>query len=151
MLRALIAPRSARSYLLSCPKSQGITALHAVSGSWRLSKARLLSQAAAWHQKPPRLNGTSQRLDPNREGSVETIQPEALQTRNTTTPKVIPRVVPKTDPPITEHTVSNKEQRKADWAIMKEMTTYLWPKVDHNWSENAYGLISRTGRLGNKE
>jgi ATP-binding cassette subfamily B (MDR/TAP) protein 7 len=26
-------------------------------------------------------------------------------------------------------TVSNKEQRKADWAIMKEMAKYLWPKV----------------------
>lgn len=25
--------------------------------------------------------------------------------------------------------MSNKEQRKADWAIMKEMTKYLWPKV----------------------
>jgi ATP-binding cassette, subfamily B (MDR/TAP), member 7 len=25
--------------------------------------------------------------------------------------------------------VVNKEQRKADWAIMKEMAKYLWPKV----------------------
>lgn len=24
---------------------------------------------------------------------------------------------------------ANKEQRKADWAIMKEMAKYLWPKV----------------------
>lgn len=23
----------------------------------------------------------------------------------------------------------NKEQRKADWAIMREMAKYLWPKV----------------------
>jgi ATP-binding cassette, subfamily B (MDR/TAP), member 7 len=28
-----------------------------------------------------------------------------------------------------EKTVSKSEQRKADWAIMKEMTRYLWPKV----------------------
>jgi ATP-binding cassette subfamily B (MDR/TAP) protein 7 len=28
-----------------------------------------------------------------------------------------------------EKTVSKAEQRKADWAIMKEMTRYLWPKV----------------------
>ena len=33
------------------------------------------------------------------------------------------------DPLLSEHIVSNKEQRKADWAIMKEMTRYLWPKV----------------------
>lgn len=27
-----------------------------------------------------------------------------------------------------ESSLSNKEQRKADWAIMKEMSGYLWPK-----------------------
>ena len=43
--------------------------------------------------------------------------------------------MPKTEaskpkPPVllAEQTVSNKEQRKADWAIMKEMSRYLWPK-----------------------
>lgn len=25
--------------------------------------------------------------------------------------------------------VGKQEQRKADWAIMKEMAKYLWPKV----------------------
>lgn len=35
----------------------------------------------------------------------------------------------KNDPLLAEKTVSNKEQRKADWAIMKEMSRYLWPKV----------------------
>jgi len=25
--------------------------------------------------------------------------------------------------------VSNKKQRQVDWAIMKEMAKYLWPKV----------------------
>lgn len=38
---------------------------------------------------------------------------------------------PKTDDLLSEQTVSNKEQRKADWAIIKEMSRYLWPKV---WS-----------------
>jgi ABC transporter ATM len=33
---------------------------------------------------------------------------------------------------LSEATVTNKEQRKADWAIMKEMAKYLWPKVE--WS-----------------
>lgn len=33
------------------------------------------------------------------------------------------------DPLLAEQTVSNKEQRKADWAIIKEMSRYLWPKV----------------------
>ncbi|KAF2269157.1 iron-sulfur clusters transporter atm1, mitochondrial precursor [Lojkania enalia] len=34
----------------------------------------------------------------------------------------------KPDPLLAEQTVSNKEQRKADWAIIKEMSRYLWPK-----------------------
>lgn len=34
----------------------------------------------------------------------------------------------KTDPLLQEHALTNKEQRKADWAIMKEMSQYLWPK-----------------------
>ncbi|KAL4892673.1 P-loop containing nucleoside triphosphate hydrolase protein [Aspergillus ambiguus] len=31
---------------------------------------------------------------------------------------------------LSETTVAKKEQRKADWAIMKEMAKYLWPKDD---------------------
>lgn len=34
---------------------------------------------------------------------------------------------------LSEATVANKEQRKADWAIMKEMAKYLWPKVSSSW------------------
>lgn len=33
-------------------------------------------------------------------------------------------------PLLAEQTVSNKEQRKADWAIIKDMAHYLWPKND---------------------
>jgi hypothetical protein len=35
----------------------------------------------------------------------------------------------KQDALLAEKVVTNVEQRKADWAIMKEMTKYLWPKV----------------------
>jgi len=30
---------------------------------------------------------------------------------------------------LSESTKATKEQRKADWAIMREMAKYLWPKV----------------------
>ncbi|KAK2874965.1 hypothetical protein FQN49_001898 [Arthroderma sp. PD_2] len=33
---------------------------------------------------------------------------------------------------LSESTVTSKEQRKVDWAIMKEMAKYLWPKDDWN-------------------
>jgi ATP-binding cassette subfamily B (MDR/TAP) protein 7 len=36
--------------------------------------------------------------------------------------------VAKSDPLLQEQVLTNKEQRKADWAIMKEMSAYLWPK-----------------------
>lgn len=42
-------------------------------------------------------------------------------------PAAIPKAA-KGDPLLQEHTLTNKEQRKADWAIMKEMSHYLWPK-----------------------
>ena len=55
----------------------------------------------------------------------ESIKPESYQEPN----KAKPDGAPKTDALLSEQTVSNKEQRKADWAIMKEMSRYLWPKV----------------------
>jgi ATP-binding cassette subfamily B (MDR/TAP) protein 7 len=45
-----------------------------------------------------------------------------------TDPTTVKVVATKTDPLLQEQTLSNKEQRKADWAIMKEMSQYLWPK-----------------------
>jgi ABC transporter ATM len=38
------------------------------------------------------------------------------------------RPAKKPDPLFNENVATNKEQRKADWAIMKEMSKYLWPK-----------------------
>ena len=37
--------------------------------------------------------------------------------------------VARPQPLLNEEQLSSKEQRKADWGIMKEMTRYLWPKV----------------------
>ena len=55
----------------------------------------------------------------------ESIKPESFQKPNK--PKLVE--APKTDALLAEQTVSNKEQRKADWAIIKEMAKYIWPKV----------------------
>lgn len=44
---------------------------------------------------------------------------------------------PNTDNLLSEQTVSNKEQRKADWAIIKEMAQYLWPKVGFRAQDRA--------------
>ena len=55
----------------------------------------------------------------------ESIKPESYQKPN----KPQPAEAPKTDALLAEQTVSNKEQRKADWIIIKEMAKYIWPKV----------------------
>jgi len=57
----------------------------------------------------------------------ESIKPESVQAEKKAAK---PTAEPNTDPLLAEQTVSNKEQRKADWAIIKDMAQYLWPKND---------------------
>ncbi|MCJ1279530.1 Iron-sulfur clusters transporter atm1, mitochondrial [Puttea exsequens] len=58
---------------------------------------------------------------------AENIKPESYEEPNKAK---VANEPPRTDALLSEQTVSNKEQRKADWAIMKEMSRYLWPKDD---------------------
>ena len=55
----------------------------------------------------------------------ESIKPESYQEPS----KAKPIEAPKTDALLAEQTVSNREQRRADWIIVKEMAKYIWPKV----------------------
>jgi ATP-binding cassette subfamily B (MDR/TAP) protein 7 len=50
-----------------------------------------------------------------------------------------PKLPATADPLLAEQVLTNKEQRKADWAIMKEMSRYLWPK-DHLGTRFRVGL-----------
>lgn len=43
---------------------------------------------------------------------------------------------------LSEATVGRKEQRKADWAIMREMAKYLWPKVSFCEAERLFPLVN---------
>ncbi|KAI5239495.1 ABC transporter-like protein [Aureobasidium subglaciale] len=62
----------------------------------------------------------------NQETKVESA--EAVKTP--TVQKDKPAAPAKPPSLLAEQTVSNKEQRKADWAIIKDMAHYLWPKDD---------------------
>ncbi|KAF4554708.1 Iron-sulfur clusters transporter atm1 [Elsinoe fawcettii] len=53
----------------------------------------------------------------------EGVQPETVQ-------KPKPATTVKENGLLGEQRVSNKEQRKADWAIIRDMAKYLWPKDD---------------------
>lgn len=64
---------------------------------------------------------TEQKADKAKD--VAEVKPESVQTEKPAGPA-------STDSFMAEQTVSNKEQRKADWAIIKDMAQYLWPKND---------------------
>lgn len=53
----------------------------------------------------------------------ESLKPESIQKEKPVGPAKQPSL-------LAEQTVTNKEQRKADWAIVKDMAHYLWPKND---------------------
>ncbi|KAL2840573.1 P-loop containing nucleoside triphosphate hydrolase protein [Aspergillus pseudoustus] len=53
--------------------------------------------------------------------SAKSVSPSTQNTQNATATK---------KDLLSESAVANKEQRKADWAIMREMAKYLWPKGD---------------------
>lgn len=61
-------------------------------------------------------------------GQRPTAGPQHAISKPPTTKSTSPPKSTKPDPLLAEQTVSNKEQRKADWAIIKEMSQYLWPK-----------------------
>ena len=60
-----------------------------------------------------------------KEESHESIKPESFEKPKPTTK---PAITANKDVLLAEQTVSNKEQRKVDFAILKEMAKYLWPK-----------------------
>lgn len=47
---------------------------------------------------------------------------------------------------LNEGAIANKDQRKADWAIMREMAKYLWPKVMLS-GDVQVGSTDHTGRM----
>ena len=65
------------------------------------------------------LQGEIQAKQPSKEG----VKPESME-------KEPPAEPTKNEPLLAEQTKSNKEQRKADWRIIRDMSQYLWPKDD---------------------
>ena len=110
-----------------------------------LLRASCLSARAPFRPQPwiqPRLGlriFTSTSRYYRDEGKQTTIQSQILREPRAAddTPGKIPETAKKAAPaftttarkdPLALDDKSNKEQRKADWAIMKEMAKYLWPK-----------------------
>ncbi|KAL1637342.1 Iron-sulfur clusters transporter atm1, mitochondrial [Diplodia intermedia] len=86
---------------------------------------RVFATSPRHRKDDPRINTPEVNGAKKVEGAQTVLKPEAAQKA----PPAAPGSGVKNDPLLAEQTTSNKEQRKADWAIMKEMSRYLWPKV----------------------
>ncbi len=102
---------------LSLSRPYGITRL----GILCPARARVFTTTPSHRKEEPRIQ-SPQNLAPTKMEDADSIQLESVA-------KEKPADIEKKDPLLAEQTVSNKEQRKADWAIIKEMSKYLWPKV----------------------
>lgn len=121
----------------SAPRCRYFHTSHASSPQPARSKLprRSISPVSPWvrvfattprhHKDDPQKNNPQASGAKKVEGAETVLKPETAQKSKAAAPSS----GIKNDPLLAEKTVSNKEQRKADWAIMKEMTRYLWPKV----------------------
>ncbi|KUI72325.1 Iron-sulfur clusters transporter ATM1, mitochondrial [Cytospora mali] len=118
ILRPMLLPRGAghSAFLCSRPQYQWQRQRQIpwLSQTTASSKIRLLTTTPSLREAPKTPASTTTTHNPSKQG-------ETKPAKVTFTPK------PATDPlaPIDK---SAQEQRKADWAIIKEMSQYLWPK-----------------------
>lgn len=84
------------------------------------------------HRKDASRISAAQAGTPTKTETSESVKPETVEAAKPAQPA-------KQDPFLAEQTVTNKEQRKADWAIIKDMAHYLWPK-DHFGTRFRVGL-----------
>jgi len=73
------------------------------------------------HRKDDARLRTQQEAEKGKAETPESMKPETVQKEKPTAQSQ--------DALLSEKNVSTTEQRKADWAIIKEMSQYLWPKV----------------------
>ena len=85
-------------------------------------------QASGWRSKRVFVSTPRHRKDDAR---IRTAQAETQAKQPATeSPRPEPATAQKPDPLLSEQTKTNKEQRKADWRIIQDMSHYIWPKDD---------------------
>ena len=105
---------------------------------------RLFGSSALLRQKPISKDNVQTQKTPATE-AAESIKPESFHKNHF----LKSDEGPKTDALLAEQTVSNKEQRKADWAILKEMAKYIWPKVSQYplMRMTFWRILNKVGRM----
>lgn len=97
-----------------------------------LLASRVFTSTPCHRKEEPRSKTLQQDVPKDAQKESITKKPEDPDTvRPETIEKPKPNEPPSAgqqDSLLSEKTVSSKEQRQADWAIIKEMSKYLWPK-----------------------
>ena len=143
MVRLGLLPKVHLSHGRAYVPSSPISGLILKQKALNQQKVRyFINTARTWQKQPPG-NQKAEAQNPSRADTFENFKPETLQKAS----NAKPRTEPKTDVLLSEQTLSNKEQRKADWAIMKEMSRYLWPKVFKTRGKISVGVSNGTCRM----
>ena len=121
-----------RAYIHSSP----VSGLLLKQKTLNYQRTRYFKSTARIWQKTLPPDQKAEAPNPSRADTLENVKPETVEKAS----NAKPRTEPKTDTLLSEQTVSNKEQRKADWAIMKEMSRYLWPKVRQSYVRPCIGV-----------
>ncbi|MCJ1295264.1 Iron-sulfur clusters transporter atm1, mitochondrial [Xylographa carneopallida] len=116
--------RSLRKQRVLCNQFYGSAIRNARQGLLSYEATRKYTYSATLWQKNISKDTVNIQKTPGSE-AAESIKPESVHKNHFTKADE----APKTDALLAEQTVSNKEQRKADWAILKEMARYIWPKA----------------------
>lgn len=129
---------------LRCVRSTRLTASLAQPIARPVQRLHLqrcfLSTTPRHHKDDPRIRTVQQEAG-HRPEEADSTRPETIQKKDAAKPAGVGN-----DPLLAERTVSNQEQRKADWAIIKEMSQYLWPKVETSyWASSVTVLIRSQG------
>lgn len=117
-LRAAVRPKP-----ISPPASTYSLGLRAVPPA--LWQDRRVFVSTPRHRKDDARVRTTQEEIHAKQTPAESVKPENVEAKKPAEPGPT-----KNDPLLSEQTVSNKEQRSADWRIIKDMSHYLWPKDD---------------------
>ncbi|KAI9676714.1 MAG: Iron-sulfur clusters transporter atm1, mitochondrial [Bathelium mastoideum] len=117
LLRSL-CPRRSRPFKQSSLVAHSVRARASPSS---LSSIRTFVSTPRHRKDDARIRPVQQELAGKAQTS-ESVQPESTAKERPIDPAQHGQL-------LSEQVTSNQEQRKADWAIIKEMSRYLWPKV----------------------
>ncbi|KAK3674514.1 Iron-sulfur clusters transporter atm1, mitochondrial [Recurvomyces mirabilis] len=112
---------AARSHAIPTPLTFTIGLRHPNQLQWT---NRRIFASTPRHRKDDERIQTIQAERQAKQPRPESLKPESVEKDKPAEP------TPAVDPLLAEATKSKKEQRNADWRIIKDMSQYLWPKDD---------------------